>query len=61
MPDEFARAPHRMAEPERLLLAREARGAGPGQVLRQQVEVGAALALAQASFPARTGGRNGPR
>ncbi len=31
--DQFARAPHRVAEAERLLLTREARGAGSGQVL----------------------------
>ena len=40
--DQLARAPHRMAEPERQLLAGEARGARPRQVARQQLEIGAA-------------------
>ncbi len=45
--DQLARAPHRVAKPERLLLTREARGAGAGQVLRQELEIGFSLALAQ--------------
>ena len=36
--DEFARAPHRVAKPERLLLPREARGAGLRQLLPQEIE-----------------------
>ena len=61
VPDQFARAPHGVAEAERLLLAREARGARPRQVLLEQVEVGRAAGVRAASSPARTGGRNGPR
>ena len=45
--DELARAPHRMAEPERRLLAREARGAGDRRVARQRVEIGLPLALGE--------------
>ena len=45
--DQFARAPDRVAEPERRLLAGEARGAGAGQVARQQLEVGLLAALDQ--------------
>ena len=47
MPDQFARAPHGMAKPERLLLAREARGAGLRQILGEQREIGPLLPLAQ--------------
>ena len=36
--DELARAPHRVAEPERLLLPREARRAGLRQLLPQEIE-----------------------
>src|SRR5258705_2496558 len=44
---ELARAPHRMAKSERLLLTREARRPGPGQVVRQEIEIVLPLALAQ--------------
>ena len=50
VPDEFARAPYRVAKPERQLLAREARGAGPRQVAGERVEIGAALTLGQGMF-----------
>ena len=46
VPDQLARAPDRVAEAERQLLAGEARGARPRQVARQRLEIGAALALA---------------
>ena len=45
--DQLARAPHRVAEPERLLLAGEAGRAWRRQILRQQLEIGAFLPLAQ--------------
>ena len=45
--DQFARAPHRVAEAERRLLAGEARGAGTGKVVRQELEVGELAALLQ--------------
>ena len=48
--DQFARAPHRVAEPERLLLAGEARRAGAGQIARQQIEHLALLPLEQRHF-----------
>src|SRR5882724_1178977 len=44
---ELARAPHRVAKSERLLLTREARRPGPGQVVRQELEIVLPLALAQ--------------
>ena len=50
MPDQFARAPDRMAEPERLLLACKARGAGFRQVLGEEREIGAFLPFAQGHF-----------
>src|SRR5215813_4343518 len=43
----FACAPHGVAQAQRLLLPGEARGAGPGEILGQQFEVGALLAFAQ--------------
>jgi hypothetical protein len=45
--DQFARAPHRVAEAERHLLAGEARLPGAGQVARQELEIGRALAFRQ--------------
>ena len=45
--DQFARAPHRMAEPERRLLPGEARLPGVRQVALQQIELGALVALAE--------------
>ena len=45
--DQFARAPDRVAETEWQLLAREARGSGPGQIARQRFEIGMPLALVQ--------------
>src|SRR5258705_5092145 len=45
--DDFARGPHRMAEPERLLLARETGLAGGRQVAREEFKLGAAIALRQ--------------
>ncbi len=45
--DELARAPHRVAEAERQLLAGEARLPGARQIARQELEVGLALALGQ--------------
>src|SRR6266699_2664706 len=45
--DQFARAPDRVTEPERLLLAREARGARRRQVAREHIEIGVPLAVAQ--------------
>ena len=47
MTDQFARAPHRVAEPERQLLAGEARGARTGQIAGERLEIGAAPALGQ--------------
>ena len=41
--DQLARAPHRVAQAQRQLLAREARRARPRQVARQRLEVGAPL------------------
>ena len=38
MTDQFTRTPNRMPKPERLLLTREAGGAGAGQVFVQQFE-----------------------
>ena len=48
--DQFARAPHRVAEPERLLLAGEAGRAGIGQILLEKFELGVLLALEQRHF-----------
>ena len=45
--DQLARAPHRVAEAERRLLAREAGGARARQVARQQLEIGVPLPLVQ--------------
>ena len=45
--DQLARAPHRMAEAERRLLAGEARGAGRRQVAGEQLQVGGLVALLQ--------------
>src|SRR4029077_19262350 len=45
--DPLARAPYRVAKAEWLLLTREARGSGAGQVLRQELEIVLSLALAQ--------------
>ena len=47
VPDQLARAPHRVAEPERQLLAGEARGARSRQVARQRFEIVVALALGE--------------
>ena len=59
--DDLARAPDRMAEPERRLLAREARRAGRRQVGHQGL-VFLVLAAALAACPrARRPCRNGPR
>ena len=48
--DDFARAPHRMAEAERRLLAGEADGAGFRQGLRQQLQFRRLAALDQGHF-----------
>src|SRR5215472_12490100 len=48
--DEFARAPYRMAEPQRLLLAGEAGLSGARQIARQKFQLGAAIALRQGQF-----------
>src|SRR5712671_2120883 len=48
--DDFARAPHRMPEPKRLLLAGETGLAGARQVAREEFELGAAIALRQGQF-----------
>ena len=48
--DQFARAPHRVAEPERLLLAGEARRAGRRQIAREKIERLALLPLEQRHF-----------
>ena len=45
VPDQLARAPDRMAQAQRQLLAGEARGARSGQVAGQGLEIGGALAL----------------
>ena len=45
--DELPRAPHGVAQAQRLLLAREARSSGPGEVPRQQIKIALPLALAQ--------------
>jgi hypothetical protein len=45
--DELARAPYRVAEPERELLPREARCSGTREVAREQFEVVVPLALRQ--------------
>ena len=50
VPDELARAPHRMAQPKRRLLAREARGAGAGLVLGQKRRGRRSCALLQGHF-----------
>ena len=44
---QLTRAPHRMAETQRQLLASEARLAGAGQVAREELQIGLALALGQ--------------
>ena len=48
--DQFARAPYRMAEAERGLLAGETGGACAGQVVRQVAQVAMFAALAQRHF-----------
>src|SRR5258708_6505943 len=48
--DDFARAPHRMSESKRLLLAGETGLAGARQVARQEFEIRAAIALRQGQF-----------
>ena len=48
--DDVARAPHRVAEAERRLLAGEARLPGAEQVLRQRVEFGLAVFAVQRRF-----------
>ena len=45
VPDQLARAPDRMAQAQGRLLAGKARGARSGQVARQDLEIGGALAL----------------
>ena len=50
MADQFARAPDRVAEAERRLLAGEAEGARLRQILRQQREVRLLAALDQCQF-----------
>jgi hypothetical protein len=45
--DELARAPHRVAQTQRQLLAGEARRARRRQVARQRLQIGAPLALRQ--------------
>ena len=45
--DQLASAPNGVAESERILLAREARGTGRRQILRQQLEVRGLVAVAQ--------------
>ena len=50
MADQFARAPHRMAETERRLLAGEAHGARFRQVLFEQRQLGVLAALGQRQF-----------
>jgi hypothetical protein len=47
MADQLARAPHRVSQAERRLLAGEADGAGLWEVLRQQRELGLLPALYQ--------------
>ena len=49
MADELARAPHRVAEAERLLLAGEARLPAPA-ILRQELELARLAALGQRQF-----------
>src|SRR5690349_4859517 len=49
-PDQLACAPDRVTESKRQLLAREARGARPRQVSRQQFEIGTALAFRERVF-----------
>src|SRR5262249_42165506 len=48
--EQFARAPHRMAEPERLLLAREAGRARHRQILIEKIEDLVLLPLEQRHF-----------
>src|SRR5215470_3520633 len=48
--DDFARAPHRMPETKRLLLAGETGLAGARQIAREELELRAAIALRQGQF-----------
>ncbi len=59
--DQMARAPHGMAEPKRLLLAREAHRAGIRQAFQKAVQFRGLVALGAAAIPAHRRGRNGPR
>jgi len=45
VPHQFARAPHRVAESQRHLLAREARRSRTGQVAHEQLEIGPAFGV----------------
>jgi len=45
--DELARAPHRVPQPQRQLLACEARAAGSRQIARKKLEIVAPLALGE--------------
>src|SRR5580704_6457672 len=47
MPDELARAPHRMPQPERQLLAGKARRARSRQIPRQEIEIVMTLAFGE--------------